>query len=299
MKEQEFTVKINYTDDEYSVKGSRQVIEQHIKTILNEFQQTVRTDDINPQFQLHIDSASPNKNSKNASVSETNLEELPEEEINELESLLEHVEPNSQWLYVLCFTYYLNKHQLESLITAKTITNTYEEASIPRPSNVHLSIFQCVNKGFLNLIGTSDGQQTYQITAEGIQHIDDRINYSEQSKKENTISIQYETPEQKDQVESFIEQINQQEYENIKKTKSMERKVLLILYYLHKMGMTQPVRTLMIHQILIQLYQYTGAQRSIQTTLSRARPMVMKVKLDNKIHYKLTKEGVNSVESFI
>ena len=298
LKEQEFSIKICYTDDEYSIQGSRQVIEEHIKTILNELQQQIQTDDdTSPQIQLHIDRATPNTNSKNTTIIERNsIEE--QEELNELENLLIHVEPNSQWLYVLCFSYYLTEHMGESFITAKSITNTYEESSQPQPSNVHLSIFQCVNKGFLKLIGTSDGQQTYQITTEGIKHIEDRIHYSKQSKQESTLAVLYETPEQKQQVESFIEQINQEEYESIKKIKSMEHKILLILYYLHKMGMMNPVRTLMIHQILIQLYQYTGVQRSIQTTLSRARPNVMKVKIDNKIHYKLTKEGIDYVENF-
>ncbi|PPA70304.1 hypothetical protein [Jeotgalibacillus proteolyticus] len=288
MKDQEFLLTVHYLDEKYSVKGTPYVIEHHVKKLLQDLQEEKGEVQTDKELKIQLNTYSPAKNEPSDKFEE-------EAEAKKLKALLDDVEPTSEWLVVLTFIYFLTHYQKELLVTAKAISGLYLTSSLTPPGNVHLSIFQCVNKGFLQLIGTSDSQQTYEITSLGTKHIDDRISYSQKSRKEDS-EIYYETEEQKSKVEKFLQEISSVEYEKIKKTKNFEDQVLLIIYYLLKKGISKQIRALMIYQILVHLNCYKGAPRSVQTTLSRARPLVKKVKLNNKIYYKLTEEGKNHIE---
>jgi len=185
---------------------------------------------------------------------------------------------------------FISKNYDKKIITARRIDNLYNDTLIKKPNNIHFSIFQCVNKGFLRLIGSSNGGQDYKITESGKKHIEDRINYSKLNKR-NTLTPPYETEEQKKDVYLFISSINQQDYMNIRDAATFESQLILILFYLKKTGITKPVRTIVLYQILIQMYGYSGLHRTIQSTLSKARPKVKKLKFDSKIHYMLTEFG--------
>lgn len=296
MKNQEFILTIQYSNDQYSVQGSQSVIEHHIKHIFNEITDVTSHRAAEKKIQIQIDSPSPKKPAASSIRTESDDVVFSHSQ-EQLQTFVDDVQPSAEWLHVLCFSYYLSHYRKETLITAKSINNAFKHADVKLPGNIHLSIFQCVNKGFLKLIGTSCGKQIYQITHDGKKHIKDRITYSRQSKIEDSIVVQYETEEQRKQAEYFMQQIKPEDYAAIKKTANFEQKLLAILYFLYEKGISQPVRTAMIYQILVHLFQYKNTQRSVQTALSRARPQVIKIKKENKIYYKLTKEGYEYAKS--
>ncbi|TDL32632.1 hypothetical protein E2R51_08075 [Jeotgalibacillus sp. S-D1] len=299
MKDQEFILTVQYSNDQYSVQGSQSVIEHHIKQVFNHLAALNAQQADEKKIHIDIGSPSPEKRINGSEIIESLPIALSESQEQQLQSIVADVQPSAEWLHVLCFSYYLSYYLKETLITAKSINNAFDHAAVMQPGNIHLSIFQCVNKGFLQLIGTSCGKQIYQITYEGKKHIEERITYSEKCRNEDSTFLRYETEEQKKQAEYFIQHIKPEDYDAIKKPTNFEHKLLLILYYLYEKGISKPVRTAMIYQILVQLFQYKDTQRSVQTALSRARPLVIKIKKDNKIYYRLTKEGHEYVKSLV
>ncbi|KIL43030.1 hypothetical protein [Jeotgalibacillus campisalis] len=290
MKNQEFLLTLQYLDDEHSIKGSPQVIEHHLRNLVNHLSEDRTLSPSEREIKIKINIASPGRSSDN-SIEQDSDAAASDTGKKEIVALLEEIEPTTEWLYVLSFSYYLSLFHQNEVITARTLSHLYPEAEISLPNNIHFSIFQCVDKGFLELVGTSSSQQAYKITSLGIKHVEDRIQYSRKERNGKILLDQFESDQQKKQVDLFVETIEPAEYEKLKKLRNFEEQLLLILYYLHEKGITNLVRTIMVYQILLQLKQYNGSPRTVQTALSRARPMVMKVKVENKIHYKLTEKG--------
>ncbi|MDG5471552.1 hypothetical protein P6709_07310 [Jeotgalibacillus sp. ET6] len=290
MKNQEFLLTLQYLDGEQSIKGSPQVIEHHLRTILDHLADDRDSSSAEKEIKIQINTHSPIRSSDGTAEQKAEASDQGVEK-TQLVSLLEEIEPSTEWLHVLSFSYYLSLFQKNEVITARTLSNLYPKAGILLPNNVHFSIFQCVDKGFLELVGTSSSQQVYKMTPLGMKHIEDRIQYSRKERNGKIMLDQFESDEQKKQVDLFVKTIEPAEYAKLKKLRNFEEQLLLILYYLHEKGITNLVRTIMVYQILLQLKQYKGSPRTVQTALSRARPMVMKVKVENKIHYKLTEKG--------
>ncbi|MGD7043284.1 hypothetical protein [Jeotgalibacillus proteolyticus] len=290
MKNQELLLTLQYLDGEHSIKGSPQVIEHHLRTLLDHLSDNRDSSSLEKEIKIQINTNSPTRKNEVTEEEKAEASALDAEK-NELVTLLEEIEPSTEWLYVLSFSYYLSLFQRNEVTTARTLSKLYPKAEILLPNNIHFSIFQCVDKGFLELVGTSSSQQVYKMTPLGIKHIEDRIQYSRKERNGKILLDQFESDEQKKQVDLFVKTIEPEEYAKLKKLRNFEEQLLLILYYLHEKGITNLVRTIMVYQILLQLKQYKGSPRTVQTALSRARPMVMKVKVENKIHYKLTEKG--------
>ncbi|WP_227394340.1 hypothetical protein [Jeotgalibacillus aurantiacus] len=287
MEDHKWELLMKYQDFDYIVEGTFKTVNQHLSLAINHLKnQEENQGKLKIMFEV-------------SQTAPSNLQKvIPDHETSEvgnekLTAFINELGTRIEWLYALGVSYFLSEKLGEKLISAKSIKTMYNQAGIQLPKNIHLCINQCVRKKFLEPIGKSEKQKTYFITESGKAFIEKQIVSDNENKKVEL----YESAEQKKLVESFMRQLTEKDRKMLNATVEMEQRIILFMYLLKKHGMKGPVRPNIMYILMVKLYGYDGLIRSVHLGLSRTRPLTKKLKLFNKVHYTLTDEGTQWIET--
>ncbi|TFD97096.1 hypothetical protein [Jeotgalibacillus sp. R-1-5s-1] len=292
MDNKNWEVSISYLDFKYTVKGNYKTINQHLSLAVNHLKNQTPISDEPYRMSVDVHGDAPPNIRKIVPDSKTHEVKEQIEEDGRLVTFIKELGTRIEWVYALGMAYYMSEQLDQKLISARQLNDLYDQAGIIRPKNIHLCINQCVRKQYLEDLGKAEKQKTYFITNKGIEFIEKQIQKERSEESEKF----YESETQRREATNFLSSLNEHEQLQLKSSGEMSERILIIMYFLRKKGIATHVRPNLIYVLMVEIYGYEGLKRSVHLGLSRTRPLTKKLKQYNKVHYKLTDEGIYQVE---
>ncbi|MFB1082180.1 hypothetical protein [Jeotgalibacillus sp. JSM ZJ347] len=281
---------VKFNDYHYKVKGSEKVVSQHISLAMGHARDNIQVNADTLQLELAIQTDSPDHFKKILPESIVPSEnKLSEAAFNsdKIKPFIHQLGTRIEWIFALGMGYYLSEYMNEPMLSAANLKDLYRIAGIAEPKNIHLSVNQCVKKGYFNEIGKVEKVKTYIISDAGKQFIEKQI----KAEKPAFDELTYESDAQKNEILRFIQHLSDEEINTLKLQGDMSQRILLMMYMLKIKTLHAPIRPNFVYILMIKLFGYEGLKRSVHLGLSRTRPMTRKLKINNQVHYELTPEG--------
>ncbi|WP_404405002.1 hypothetical protein [Jeotgalibacillus malaysiensis] len=287
MADRKWELLIEYEDQDYTINGDSELIDQHISMVLSYLKDQEKAPLDQPfKVNLKINHRAP-ENVDHIMKRNQLISPSFKSSDKEVHDFLHSLGTRIEWIYCLGISYILVQSEKENLITAKSIRSMYQHAQIKPPQNIHLCINQCVRKNYLEPMGKVEGAKAYSLTQDGVSFIKTQASLNNASSQMES----YENEVQQKTAEEFISLLTEEELHLLQEEYVMEDRILKLLYLLDEKGISGPMRPNFIYMLIVKIYKFDGLPRSVYLGLSRTRPLTKKVKNANKVHYQLTKEG--------
>ncbi|AJD92288.1 hypothetical protein JMA_29710 [Jeotgalibacillus malaysiensis] len=286
MEKNDWFLSMYYSDLKYEIKGNEKKIIEHLYLVMDQLKEAKDQENrsINLDFKVNRKASE--------GIQEIFSNKFEKIEIDtELRTYVETLGTRIEWIYCLGIACYI-VNQEENFLTAKKLRETYIKAGIKQPQNIHLSINQCVRKGFMKEIGKVKGLKAYIVTNDGMDFIDRQVKIDHKAVDDNG----FEDPEQKEQLENFYNQLSNKDHLFLKQFEVMEERILIMMFMLKLKNVATAIRPNFMYLLMVKIYGYDGLPRSVHLGLSRTRPLTKKIKWYNKIHYQIEKEGIDWAE---
>ncbi|TFD97031.1 hypothetical protein [Jeotgalibacillus sp. R-1-5s-1] len=295
MGQESYHLSVRYKDFEYTVSGDRAYVDEHHQEIKSYLSKLMR-DELQPKSTRGLERISSTFEIEKQSPAPKPLPTADPANKPDIQRYLEELPLHSEWQFTLAMAYYLFQHKLQPSFTAKTVRKQFREARHTVPNNIHLSVHTCVKKGYLQESGQADLQKTYEITESGIAYIQALQNSSAEVKASGDHAA---VENVKQAPERTIEDFNLENNPDPRRLERIEDQALSILYIYRKEFDVEHLSARDVHEVLSQHFNTEHSAKAIQIALSRSRPLVEKIKFEGQMHYRLTKKGLDHMETLL
>ncbi|MBM7577905.1 hypothetical protein [Jeotgalibacillus terrae] len=286
MGQESYQLSVRYKDFEYAVAGDREFVEEHDKVVQSYLSKMMK-DDLKPgpgrrgkvPATFEIEKSSP---SAPKPLTQSGSAEKPD-----IQKYLEKLPLHAEWQFTLAMAYYLSHFKQQPSFTAKMVRKQFREARHTVPNNIHLSVHTCVKKGYLQEAGHQELQKIYEVTESGLAYIQTLLSNMPKEQDETRI-VSEDTPD-----------FNLENNPDPRVLERVEDQALSILYIYMKEFDRQHMSAKEVYDVLKSHFDTEHSSKAIQIALSRSRPLVEKIKHEGQMHYMLTENGIDHMETLL
>jgi DNA-binding PadR family transcriptional regulator len=307
----EIRVKFEIGDIKFEAEGSADLVERE-RSIFNNtllpaaIEAIVRTRGVvqNTQYIDPLESVQPSIVASNVPVlpEKTDMQLTEDFSRTSLASFVKLKGANEHYDFIICAVYYNEKRNGISSFSSATVKELYSDAKKPLPGNLSMSLSELVKKGLIMEDPSAKGSnpKLYVLTSDGEETV--QTMQPTEPKEKKSVSRPRKQRQKAESIYSGIncDDLNLENYPEVKLLKSFKEKMMLILYIVTTEGKGEWFTTADVLCLMTDIFGEAANHTQVEGVFRREKRWFKPENIDgnNKlVHRKLLNEGKSYAQS--